>query len=63
MRQPSIKKYIQPGVLIRLDRSFYQVTELKERTFSCRPIGGKDEGQEFYYNIEMEVYQLVASNL
>ena len=46
----------------------YKVTELLERKFKCEIIPVNTEfvyqyNQEFYYNIEMTIYNDVASNV
>ena len=65
----SVKKYITIGAIIKPKETehFYQVTELFERKFKCKIITDneycKHWEQEFYYNIEMTIYNAVASNV
>ena len=64
----SIKKQIEIGAIIKPKdcTHFYKVTELFERKFKCEMITDDEDWiswqQEFYYNIDMEVYNLVAAN-
>ena len=64
----SIKKHLQVGsIIITKDNGMYRVTELHEKYFVCKKIYGfapNKEGytQEFYYYIEMEIYNFAASN-
>lgn len=65
----SIKKHLRIGSLILTkDGEMYKVTELLERKFKCNiiPILTEfvyDYNQEFYYNIEMTIYNVSASNV
>ena len=63
----SIKKYIQVGVIIKTKNNFfYKVTKLFNHKFECKRIFDNEYWngweQEFYYNIDMEVYEMIATN-
>lgn len=64
----SIKKYLEIGVIIKPKECnhFYKVTELMKSKFKCEIITDNEEWngweQEFYYNIDMKVYNMVATN-
>lgn len=64
----SIKKYIKVGTIIKPKnlQYYYKVTELLEHRFKCKIITGEEDlqkwEQEFYYNIDMDVYSIVATN-
>jgi hypothetical protein len=60
----SIKKTIKVGCLIKdamLD--FWEVLETKQRTFICQNIHFPARIQEFYYTIDMVVYQEIGNNM
>jgi hypothetical protein len=65
----SIKKYLKVGsIIIIKSGEMYKVTELLERKFKCDIIPVNTEfvynyHQEFYYNIEMTIFNEVASNV
>ena len=66
----SIKKHIQIGSFIVIKTGeMFRVTELLDRKFKCELILVDAEfiyqniEQEFYYNIEMTVFNEVASNI
>lgn len=66
----SIKKHIQIGSFIVIKTGeMFRVTKLLDRKFKCELILVDAEfiyqniEQEFYYNIEMTVFNEVASNI
>ena len=65
----SIKKYLKVGsIIIIKSGEMFKVTELLERKFKCEIIPVNTEfvyqyNHEFYYNIEMTIYNAVASNV
>ena len=66
----SIKKYIRVGSFIVIKTGeMYRVTELLDRKFKCELIlvdaefTYQNREQEFYYNIEMTIFNEVASNI
>ena len=63
----SIKKFIQVGNIIKTkDNLFYEITKLYERKFECKMIFADDlwdgHKQEFYYNVDLKVYKMIATN-
>jgi len=63
----SIKEFIQIGNIIRTeDNHFYEITKLYERKFECKMISTDDfwngHEQEFYYNVDLKVYEMIATN-
>jgi len=68
MRKNSVKKHLKIGSIIVIKTGgMYKVTELLERKFVCEFIpvlceNVYDYRQEFYYNIEMTIYNKVISN-
>ena len=64
----SIKKHIKVDTIIKPRHSshFYMVTKLMNNKFNCVLITDDDEWkgweEEFYYNIDMKVYNFVATN-
>lgn len=68
MRKKSVKKHLEVGSIIIIKTGeMYKVTELLERKFVCEFIpvlceNVYDYKQEFYYNVEMTIYNKAASN-
>jgi hypothetical protein len=67
-RKKSIKKYLKAGSLIKTDfNEFFEVTCLLEKSFKCKlveDIGTEWEcTHEFYYNIDMIVFNESARNV
>lgn len=67
-RKKSVKKHLKVGSLIRTGMNeFWEVTCLLESKFQCKPvelIGEENEWtQEFYYNIDMIVFNEVSRNV
>jgi hypothetical protein len=66
MRKESVKKHIKVGSIIEIECGYiYKVIELKERKFKCILINHLSENiyyQEFYYNIDMIVFNETIKN-
>jgi hypothetical protein len=72
IKNKSVKKFIKVGSIIQtfatpVSVRFYNVTELKEKTFCCQECNDDrfdiQQKYEFYYNIPMRVLNISASNL
>jgi hypothetical protein len=67
-RKKSVKHLLKVGTLIRTGLTeIYEVTALLENKFQCKNVGllGSDYEftQEFYYNIDMIVFEEVGRNV
>lgn len=67
-RKKSVKKHLQVGTIIRTGlNEFWEITCLLENKFQCKPVdylGTEHEfTQEFYYSIDMIVFNEVARNV
>jgi len=66
MKKVSVKKHIKVGSIIEIPCGYiYKVIELQERKFKCLLINYLSENryyQEFYYNIDMKVYNETIKN-
>ena len=66
MKKVSVKKHLKVGSIITIEEGYaYIVTELLERKFKCvlfDPCSEFEFKQEFYYNIDMTVYNESIKN-
>jgi hypothetical protein len=66
MKKVSVKKHIKVDSIIEIENGYiYKVIELHERKFKCILINYLSEGtyyQEFYYNIDMKIYNETIKN-
>jgi hypothetical protein len=66
MKKVSVKKHIKVDSIIEIENGYiYKVIELHERKFKCILINYLSEGtyyQEFYYNIDMTIYNETIKN-
>ena len=66
-RKKSVKKLIKVGSIIRTSEAYYEVIALKDRHFDCVDIKWMDTAyqgvQEFYYNIDMIVFNEAGRNV
>jgi hypothetical protein len=66
MKKVSVKKHIKVDSIIEIENGYiYKVVELHERKFKCILINYLSEDtyyQEFYYNIDMTIYNETIKN-
>lgn len=66
MKKISVKKYLKIGSIIQIKIGYsYKVIELYDRKFKCillDPSSDVEFIQEFYYNIDMTVFNEVIKN-